>query len=170
MLSFDIRSLESQAAHVEGSLAPDDPVWQDHDTRPSEPVRVDGRLSPAGPGRFYFTGRIHGVSHLPCRRCLEDVKVEVNEDVHLIFSAHGDEEADDPDVYPFDALAASLDLKPAVREAWVLAAPAFVQCREDCKGLCATCGADLNEGPCNCEAVTTDTRWDALRAIRDQLP
>jgi uncharacterized protein len=170
MLSFDIRSLESQAVHVKGSLPPDDPVWEEHDMRPSEPIEVEGRLSAAGPARFYFSGRIHGVSNIPCRRCLEQVDVDVDEDEHFIFSAYNEEGADDPDVYTFDPLALSIDLTPAVREAWILAAPTYVQCREDCKGLCATCGADLNLGLCKCEPVTADTRWDALRAIRDQLP
>ena len=48
---------------------------------------------------------------------------------------------------------------------WLLVAPAFVLCREDCKGLCANCGADLNAGACACPPAT-DSRWDALRAAR----
>ena len=51
------------------------------------------------------------------------------------------------------------------REEWLLAVPAFSLCREDCKGLCPRCGADLNERPCDC-ADTTDARWDALKAAR----
>ena len=45
-----------------------------------------------------------------------------------------------------------LDLRPSVREQWLLAVPSFVLCREDCKGLCPHCGADLNLGPCGCTA------------------
>jgi uncharacterized protein len=67
MLSFDIRSLETKAVHVDGSLAPDDPVWEEGDLRPTEPIRVTGRLSSAGEGRFYFTGRLEGRTELPCR-------------------------------------------------------------------------------------------------------
>ena len=67
MLSFDIRSLETKAVQVDGSIQPDDPIWEEGDVRPSEPVRVTGRLSSAGEGRFYFTGRIDGGIVLPCR-------------------------------------------------------------------------------------------------------
>jgi len=102
MLSFDIRSLESQAAHVDGTLSPDDPVWEAGDLRPSAPIHVEGRLSAAGPTRFYFSGRLSGVMEMPCRRCLEDVTVDVAGEEHFIFSAEGEEGSDDPDVFPFD--------------------------------------------------------------------
>ena len=58
-----------------------------------------------------------------------------------------------------------LDMRPALREQWLLAVPAFVHCREDCKGLCPTCGTDLNVGACDC-APTTDSRWESLRNVR----
>lgn len=170
MLSFDIRSLESQAAQVDGRLAPDDAVWEDGDVRPAEPIRVEGRLSAAGPSRFYFSGHFTGKVTAPCRRCLTEVTVPIREDAHFIFSSEGEDSSDDPDVYPFDANAPSLDLRPAAREAWLLAAPGFVLCKEDCKGLCPTCGIDLNTETCEHSQAKKDTRWDALRAVRDQLP
>ena len=169
MLSFDIRSLESQAAHVDGRLSPEDPVWEPGDVRPVEPLRVQGRLSAAGASRFYFSGRIKGLTEIPCRRCLTDVTVGVEEEAHFIFSSEGEDVADDPDVFPFDPTAVSLDLRPAVREAWLLAVPGFALCREDCKGLCPNCGTDWNSGTCDCVPATTESRWDALRAIRDKL-
>jgi uncharacterized protein len=169
MLSVDIRSLESKAAQVEGDLAADDPVWQEGDVRPADAVHVTGRLSGAGRGRWYFSGHVGGTVVDPCRRCLEDVTVEVEQDVNIFLAEEGDETAqEDPDVYRVDPRAQSIDLRPAIREEWVLSAPAFVLCREDCKGLCPTCGADLNAGPCSCPQ-TTDSRWAALREARTDL-
>jgi uncharacterized protein len=55
-----------------------------------------------------------------------------------------------------------LDLRPSIRENWLLTVPAYVQCREDCKGLCPTCGTNLNESTCNCTVTKSDSRWDAL--------
>ena len=167
MLSFDIRSLASQAEQVDGALAADDPVWQDEDTRPSTPIRVTGRLSAAGGERYYFSGHFEGEVAGECRRCLTDVTESVGEDVQLLFVEPDTEGADDPDVYVIDPRAHELDLRPALREQWLLAVPAFVQCREDCKGLCPTCGTDLNTGACDCAPVT-DSRWDALRKVRGQ--
>lgn len=165
MLSFDIRALDTKAAQVDGLLAPDDPVWQEGDPLPSSPVNATGRLSTAGPGKYFWSGVIAGTLVLPCRRCLTDVTAEVEEDVHLVFADADEEEAEDPDVYPVDPRSAMLDLRPAVREQWLLNAPAYVLCREDCKGLCPNCGADLNAGPCECPPVS-DARWDALRTVR----
>ncbi len=170
MLSFDIRTLESQAAEVDALLGTDDSVWADGDLRPTSPIKVEGRLSSAGPARFYFSGHIAGETEMSCRRCLIEVGASVDEDAHFIFSSEGDDVSDDPDVYSFDPNAHSLDLRSAIRELWLLSVPGFVLCRDDCKGLCATCGTDLNNGSCDCAPAATESRWDALRAIRSQLP
>src|SRR5580658_9757312 len=132
MLVFDLRALASVAATVDDVLAPDDAVWEAHDRLPVAPVRVTGRLSSAGPGRFYFSGSIAGKARDQCRRCLQEVEVGVTERVQLLFAESGQDDADEPDVYEFDPRSYELDLRPAVREQWLLIAPAFVQCREDC--------------------------------------
>ena len=164
MLSFDIGALQSHAAAVDGELAPDDPIWQEGDVCPSGPIRVAGRLSAAGPGRYYFSGHVAGAVNSECRRCLADVAEQVAMDSHLIFAEADLEDSDDAsDVYVLDRGARSLDLRPAVREEWLLAAPAYSVCREDCKGLCPRCGTNLNEGSCDC-VQATDLRWDALKA------
>jgi uncharacterized protein len=162
MLSFDIRSLEAQAAVVDDELRADDPVWRPEDPVPDEAVLVSGRLSGAGAGRFYWHGRIEGDVRLPCRRCLNDAVAHVEDETHLIFAEQGDEDADDdPDVYRLDPHEREVDLRPAIREQWILAAPAYALCRDDCKGLCARCGADLNIEPCGC-TPQTDSRWESL--------
>ncbi|HEX8725999.1 MAG TPA: DUF177 domain-containing protein [Gemmatimonadaceae bacterium] len=168
MLSFDIRELESHAVMVDGELSPDDPVWERGDAVPSGTVHVTGRLSAAGSGRFYWHGRIAGSAVLPCRRCLTDTSVPVEDEAHLIFAPAGDEDAEDPDVYTYGPRDKELDLRPAVRELWLLNAPAYALCREDCQGYCPTCGADLNAGPCGC-GTAGDSRWDALRKL-DSTP
>jgi len=168
MLSFDIRTLESTAARVADDLKADDPVWTAADPRPIEAVHVEGRFSSAGDGRFYFSGNFAGSVKLECRKCLTDVTQDVAQDVHFLFAPAGDPTTeDDPDVFTYDPGAHQIDLKPAVREEWLLSVPAFVDCREDCKGLCLTCGTDLNNGTCNCEPVAADARWDSLRQARN---
>ena len=163
MLSFDIRSLETKAVQVDGSVGPEDPIWEKGDARPAEPIHLKGRLSSASEGRFYFSGRMEGGIELSCRLCLEQVDVDVDEEVHFLLAAVGAEEADDPEVFLYDPNARVIDLRPAVRETWLLSAPAYVQCSEDCKGLCPTCGTNLNESTCNCSTTKTDPRWEALR-------
>jgi uncharacterized protein len=164
MLSFDIRSLTEHAVTVDDVLSPDDAVWVAGDAIPSAPIRVTGRLSSAGPGRFYWHGTIEGEVALSCRRCLGDASGQVSEEAHLIFAEAGSEELeDDPDVFLLDDRKAELDLRPALREQWLLHVPGYALCRDDCKGLCPTCGADLNVEPCACASSAADPRWDALR-------
>lgn len=163
MLSFDIRTLESRAAQVDGTLRADDSVWQDDDPRPVAAIRATGRLSAAGSDRFYWSGRIEGAAAMDCRRCLTPTSVSVSEELHLIYTDADDEEVDDPDVFRIPPRARELDLRPSIREQWLLAVPAFALCRDDCKGLCPHCGADLNAGDCGCRA-TADNGGAALRA------
>lgn len=162
---FDKRAIEAKAAVVDDALATDDPVWQPNDPRPSQPVEVAGRLSAAGGGRFYWHGRITGDAVMSCRRCLAEAAVHVHDEAHVIFAESDSDEADDPDVQLLDERSNQIDLRPMVREQWLLNVPSYAVCREDCKGICPTCGKDLNEGPCECPA-TRDTRWDALRKIK----
>lgn len=153
MLRVDIRSLESKAMSVDGELPADDAVWQEGDPLPVQAVHVRGRLSSAGSGRILLGGHLEGTARVECRRCLTDLTVPVSDDVHLLFAEEGDEEVEDPDVYVYDPRARELDLRPAVREQWLLAVPAYAVCREDCKGLCPHCGADLNTEACRCAPV-----------------
>lgn len=165
MLVFDLRTLGWTAVAVHGVLPATDPIWEPQDRVPAEGVRVTGRLSPAGPGRFFFSGRISGSEQGECRRCLVDVETDVTEPVQWLFGEPDTDGAvDDPDVYVFDPRTHELDLRPPVREQWLLSAPAFFQCRDDCPGLCPRCGADLNAGPCECQP-SVDDRWAALRGL-----
>lgn len=165
MLSVDLRSLEGQAVVVEGAIPPDDAIWTDVVTRPSSPVTVQGRISPAGEGRFYFTGDFEGTAVGECTRCLSEVLVRAGDSIQCLFvDADETELDDDPDVFLLDGKSRRIDLRPAVREGWILAVPSFVLCRDDCKGLCPTCGVDRNTTACTCDSAG-DARWDALRGL-----
>jgi uncharacterized protein len=59
-----------------------------------------------------------------------------------------------------------MDLSEPVRQAILVALPMKPLCREDCAGLCPICGANLNEGPHECEVETVDHRWEVLRELR----
>ncbi|HSU94319.1 MAG TPA: hypothetical protein VLI43_11455, partial [Gemmatimonadaceae bacterium] len=111
MLSFDIRSLEDQAATVDGELSATDPIWIEGDMLPESAVHATGRLSLAGPGRYYWSGAIEGTTIVPCRRCLTDTTVKVSEDVHVLYAEAGDE-IDDPEVYVLPPRARTIDLSP----------------------------------------------------------
>ena len=72
-------------------------------------------------------------------------------------------EEEDLDLYPY--VGEAIDLEPLVREQVIRAVPYAPLCKEDCKGLCAQCGADLNQGPCRCEKPI-DPRFEALKGLK----
>ena len=71
---------------------------------------------------------------------------------------------EDPDLYAFEGSKA--DLTDAVRDALLLELPYRFLCSEDCKGLCPTCGVNLNLGACTCqEGGNVTNPFSALKAI-----
>ncbi len=163
MLRVALSEVRAAAVETVGEVPPSDPVIEGADWPLLEPLRVRGRFSGAGEGKYYWRARFETRAKAQCRRCLTDLELPVQRDLQLIFSS--DEDATDGDgCYAIPRRLQVLDLTEALREEYLLAQPRFVECRPDCKGLCARCGANLNDGPCGC-AKEADPRWDALRRI-----
>ena len=78
--------------------------------------------------------------------------------------AEGRAEAEDAGLIGFRG--EEIDLTEGIQEQVVLNLPMRPLCREDCKGLCAACGADLNLGECNCRRQPPDGPFAALRHLR----
>ena len=167
MLRADLRELARGPVETRADLPTTDGLFAGLDFALAEPVRVTGRLQPAGEGRFYWHAKLAARVTEMCRRCLEPVQVTVEADVKALFTQDPDA-LDDPDSYPLPPDATEIDVTPAVREELILAVPQFVVCRDDCRGLCPRCGHDLNAGPCGC-APATDLRWHALAALKGKL-
>lgn len=158
-----MRGLDKGPTDVLESVPESDPLLQGLGFRLGEPVRVEGRLTAAGPGQYYWRGRIGTSVTSDCRRCLVEVRVPVLAPMDILFTEDG--LTDDPEAYVVPRHAVELDLGDAVREELILATPEFVLCREDCRGMCPRCGADLNAGPCGC-APESDPRWSAFEALK----
>lgn len=62
-----------------------------------------------------------------------------------------------------------LDLDEPVRQYALLRIPIKPLCKEDCLGLCPSCGTNLNQQSCNCSQEHSDDRWEALKALRGKL-
>jgi len=59
-----------------------------------------------------------------------------------------------------------LDLGEAIYQYILMAVPMKPLCRPDCAGICPTCGANLNQGPCKCRETNLDPRWDKLAVLK----
>lgn len=103
-----------------------------------------------------------------CRRCLQPLAHTLR--VHLDERyVEPDEQrpADPTDLDTFPVVGGQIDLRPMVREGLLLGVPDAPLCRDDCPGLCPTCGADLSASPCGCDPVVADDRWAVLDQLRD---
>jgi uncharacterized protein len=154
MLRVDVRELRDGPVATEGEIPPGDAFLAGLDLGLAGPLRVTGRLEASGRGDYFWHGRFEGAVRLECRRCLAAIERPLAVGVEVLFSTDPDMQ-DDPSVYPLPEPLTHVDVRDAVREELVLAAPAYPLCREECRGLCPQCGADLNPGPCGCGAPTT---------------
>ncbi|MGE0160668.1 MAG: DUF177 domain-containing protein [Gemmatimonadales bacterium] len=170
MLKVDLGRLDREGTvPVEAQVPADDALWQDSGIEWASPVDVRLRASYAGTGQIVVRGEVSGTLKQECRRCLEPVEGEFDEEVTLVFDADAtDEESDEGEAFPFDPSSGSLDLSQAVRGEVILAVNPYVVCDPECKGLCPKCGANLNEEGCDCVVVESDPRWGALRALKDR--
>lgn len=109
-----------------------------------------------------FPVRLHG----PCYRCLKDAVLDLS--IHAReYQATSPGEADELKTpYVVDN---QLQLSNWARDAIAVELPQQILCREDCAGLCAICGEDLNENPHEHEDERVDPRWEALEGLREKL-
>ena len=127
-----------------------------------EPVRVSGTVSNLG-GDIEIAVSAQGLARLVCDRCLDEfeksISVEfserlVKEDAYANVNKDG---SDDAIVFSGNVI----DIDEILIENFIASLPIKTLCREDCKGLCGSCGKNLNEGDCGCEEPA-DPRFDAL--------
>ncbi|MCC6954869.1 MAG: DUF177 domain-containing protein [Deltaproteobacteria bacterium] len=107
-----------------------------------------------------------------CVRCLEPTNASIQSPVKMVLKSHSersrpDEEVEDVQLGFYDGK--EVDCAPIVEESLVLTLPLNVVCSESCRGLCPTCGSNLNEGACRCApAKDGDERFSVLRGLKIQ--
>ncbi len=131
----------------------------------SEPVEASGTVRNTA-GVLMMSGTIHTTIHGVCDRCASDFDeyVEFPLDVVLVTEL-ASEENEDEWVFPLEG--DSADLEDIIRTVFVLNMDPKLLCKPDCKGLCCKCGADLNNGPCNCQKEL-DPRFAALKQLLEK--
>ena len=105
-----------------------------------------------------------------CDRCGTEFKTSLKSDYQMIYLMNeSPEETDSLNVAYLNRDADKIDLKSDVREFALLSIPMKKLCKEDCKGLCYKCGADLNIEKCSCQQHEIDDRWKPLMILKDKF-
>lgn len=190
-----IPDLPGHGAEYTLDHAEDKAVWQDPldefgmDVRLTDELEMKVRLAPAD-GGCLLRGKITGTVVMPCLRCAEDTRIDLDYDfedfeqllpeldedeiLHPGTNARNQDQGGTDDFYS-DQLDANrivfrdgvpcVDLAAVAWEEFALALPSAPLCQQNCKGLCAGCGANLNDGQCACHKEDGDPRMSILRGL-----
>lgn len=134
-----------------------------------EPVELRFMVQPVPSGHLLEGGFEYAAS-APCARCLKPVpfsgKARFNLEYRPARVAPEEEDVeapeDEPEIVYYEE--ETLKMEDLVSQQMYLEVPDKLLCKEDCRGLCPSCGADLNERLCGC-APAVDPRWAALNPL-----
>lgn len=113
-------------------------------------------------------GELKGEVAMPCNRCAEEALAAIDSEFseYEELAAEGAEHGGEEGCIVYDRDAPMLNLAELAWEQLMLALPAQPLCKDDCKGLCPQCGANLNLDACACEPDQGDPRMAALRGVK----
>lgn len=127
------------------------------------PVQVEGSVTNHA-GALVLEGTARSLLEPRCDRCGKEFSREKVVALDSLVAQELEDEEND-DILLLDGT--ELDLDDAAGTAFILAMDTKNLCSDDCKGLCAKCGADLNLGPCGCRP-DVDPRLAALAQLLDK--
>ncbi len=137
------------------------------------PVRLEATIY-KDRQRFRLLGTVTTAMELACSRCLEPFTwpIDARFDVRYLPQSEntgaeeGEVEEDDlADAFYRDEV---IDLGQLMEEQFYLALPMKPLCRDDCKGLCPSCGTNLNMETCDCQVRWEDPRLAGLKALMNR--
>jgi uncharacterized protein len=145
-----------------------------HEFHVDGPVAVTVSYYRAGSDLF-FEGRLSAHVGAACARCAEEFTTLSERPFRFVLSprsigyeAESDLRNEDLEFSLYEG--EEIDLSPLIREQVLLALPTRALCRDECRGLCPKCGANLNRGDCGCRDQTFDPRLAPFRSIRLRGP
>ncbi len=108
----------------------------------TKPVSANGTIVADAEG-ISVRGTLKTAFKAECARCLKPLEEPLDAEFDVRFHKSAD---DDDEIYLYEG--DSLDITDMIKDYALLAVPIQSLCAADCKGLCAVCGANLNEGGC----------------------
>lgn len=105
------------------------------------PIKVEGEIYLVGDHSAELCGEVVFKMRGECTRCLDDAE--------RTFCAEFNEVAGEDDGYP--VVNDKIDLGKIVDDTVIMNMPVKFLCKDDCKGICAGCGVNLNVAQCKCE-------------------
>lgn len=137
----------------------------------NEALKIEGELK-KGIIQTNTKGEIFADVELECSRCLQPIQRNLEIQFEAAFvtpenytqAREAEIGSEDLEISIFEG--DKIDLRELAREQLLLALPAQIFCKEDCKGFCQKCGANQNLIDCNCEENELDPRWAKLKELK----
>ncbi|MCI6887388.1 MAG: DUF177 domain-containing protein [Lachnospiraceae bacterium] len=133
-----------------------------------EPVEL--HIKNLGDRKLLAEGSARLTLQMPCSRCLEpvDVPFDLTIEEELDMNKTEQERVEDLDEQPYVS-GYNLDVDQLLSNELLLNLPMKVLCKEDCKGICNRCGANLNHMTCSCDRSSPDPRMSVIQDLFQQF-
>jgi uncharacterized protein len=131
-----------------------------------EPPTVSFVAQASASGGIQVRGELDALVRLTCRRCLAEYEEGFVVPLDFRLQPGLEPDAEDEGVFALRPDGDVVDIGSMVREELSLAMPEFPECQAECRGLCPSCGVNLNEATCECGSSEPDPRWETLRKLR----
>jgi uncharacterized protein len=173
----DLKDLDREKVSIDGSFEPGVIDFSADNIRQTKPLVWKATAERAGE-EIRIAGSLETTVEIACSRCLEPASIEVSRPFDLYFRERDesmfDEDENEIELSDKDTRTAffsgtKLALAEILQEQVLLALPMKVLCKLDCKGLCPTCGTNLNLKSCNCQKEQFSPHLDALLEFKRRL-
>jgi len=172
---LSIKEMELRKIRFDETFAPRDLDFEQDEIWLAGPLHTQGtaELLANTEGEIRVQGSFRVQMEAECDRCLGRAQFPLDTSFDLFyrpmsFIARDEEvEIDEGEAELGFYEGGGMELEDILREQILLAMPMQRVCREDCKGICPTCGGNRNETPCDCPTERTDSRWSALQGLKD---
>ena len=139
------------------------------------PIRTALRAQRIG-DMVEIDGDIEASVRLPCSRCLQPFETPLNSHFAFTYMRRATDVIEETELQEVELSAENMgivyfqgqkiDLKDTIQEQVVMEFPLRALCKQDCKGLCPKCGADLNEDPCDCDRRSSPGKFAVLENLK----
>lgn len=126
-------------------------------------LNVIARITTVGED-YLVNLEVQSEGEFECDRCRDIFRRHVTGCVQSLYTFHAERDWQeiDKDIKVLEHHLNEIDITEDVRDALILAVPVKILCHESCKGLCPSCGINLNHDECQCTQSNIDPRWEGL--------
>jgi DUF177 domain-containing protein len=171
---IDIKELPDGNSIQNFSLPQDEFVLDYEELEAAGDLKVSADVSKLR-DQLVFQGEFIVPVKLVCARCIQQFERQIKSDLVFIVKFIPvqseeimDDNDDSDDFYILPEGTLEFDFQPLIRDRVILNVGLKPLCNESCRGICQSCGKDLNKEDCKCNGHRTDDRWLPLKDLTDR--